>query len=118
MRNGSVLPSIVDVSPCRADRVDRPRLNLLTSVGGGQPYRLQAQGDFRNTAGSQQWQQLYGRRSASERTNSYDQEVVAKGSAVKMRGLAAFSFAGAIRTLGQLLRRACNFVLDATYTCF
>jgi hypothetical protein len=23
---------------------------LLTSVGGGQPYRLQAQGDFRNTA--------------------------------------------------------------------
>jgi len=66
--------------------------------------------------GSQQWQQFYGRRSASERTNSYDQEVIAKGSAVKMRGLAAFSFAGAIRTLGQLLRRACNFVLDATYT--
>jgi len=66
--------------------------------------------------GSQQWQQLYGMRSASERTNSYDQEVISKGSAVKMRGLAAFRFAGAIRTLGQLLRRACNFVLDATYT--
>ncbi len=66
--------------------------------------------------GSPQWRQLYGMRSASERTNSYDQEVIAKGSAVKMRGLAAFSFAGAIRTLGQLLRRACNFVLDATYT--
>ena len=66
--------------------------------------------------GSQQWQQLYAMRSASERTNSYDQEVIAKGSAVKMRGLAAFSFAGSIRTLGQLLRRACNFVLDATYT--
>lgn len=66
--------------------------------------------------GSQQWRQLYAKRSASERTNSYDQEVVAKGSAVKMRGLAAFRFAGAIRTLGQLLRRACNFVLDATYT--
>ena len=66
--------------------------------------------------GSQQWQQLYGMRSASERTNSYDQEVISKGSAVKMRGLAAFSFAGAMRTLGQLLRRACNFVLDATYT--
>jgi hypothetical protein len=66
--------------------------------------------------GSQQWRQLYAKRSASERTNSYDQEVIAKGSAVKMRGLAAFSFAGAIRTLGQLLRRACNFVLDATYT--
>jgi hypothetical protein len=66
--------------------------------------------------GSQQWRNFYGMRSASERTNSYDQEVIAKGSAVKMRGLAAFSFAGAIRTLGQLLRRACNFVLDATYT--
>jgi hypothetical protein len=35
LRNGSGLPSIVDVSPCRADRVDRPRLNLLNSVGGG-----------------------------------------------------------------------------------
>jgi hypothetical protein len=66
--------------------------------------------------GSQQWRTLYGKRSASERTNSYDQEVIAKGSAIKMRGLAAFRFAGAIRTLGQLLRRACNFVLDATYT--
>jgi hypothetical protein len=66
--------------------------------------------------GSQPWQHVYAMRSASERTNSYDQEVIAKGSAVKMRGLAAFSFAGAIRTLGQLLRRACNFVLDATYT--
>jgi hypothetical protein len=66
--------------------------------------------------GSQQWRSLYAKRSASERTNSYDQEVIAKGSAVKMRGLAAFRFAGAIRTLGQLLRRACNFVLDATYT--
>ena len=42
--------------------------------------------------------------------------LIAKGSAVKMQGLAAFRFAGSIRTLGQLLRRACNFVLDATYT--
>jgi hypothetical protein len=66
--------------------------------------------------GSQQWHRLYAMRWASERTNSYDQEVIAKGSAVKMRGLAAFSFAGSIRTLGQLLRRACNFVLDVTYT--
>jgi hypothetical protein len=55
-------------------------------------------------------------RSASERTNSDDQEVIAKGSAVTMRGRAALSFAGAMRTLGQLRRRACNFVLDATYT--
>jgi len=33
-----------------------------------------------------------------------------------MRGLKAFCFAGAIRTLAQLLRRALNFVLDVTYT--
>jgi hypothetical protein len=33
-----------------------------------------------------------------------------------MRGLQAFRFAGAIRTLAQLLRRALNFVLDVTYT--
>ena len=66
--------------------------------------------------GTPAWQRFYAMRSASERTNSYDQEVIAKGSAVKMRGLAAFSFAGSMRTLGQLLRRACNFVLDATYT--
>ena len=33
-----------------------------------------------------------------------------------MRGLQAFRFAGAIRTLAQLLRRAQNFVLDVTYT--
>jgi hypothetical protein len=33
-----------------------------------------------------------------------------------MRGLKAFRFAGAIRTLAQLLRRALNFVLDVTYT--
>lgn len=53
---------------------------------------------------------------ASERTNSYDQEVITKGSALKMRGLAALRFAGSLRTLGQLLRRACTFVLDATST--
>ena len=50
MRNGSALPSIVDVSPCRAGRVDEPRLNLLNFVGDGQRYRLPAQGHFRNTA--------------------------------------------------------------------
>jgi hypothetical protein len=66
--------------------------------------------------GTPAWQRLYAMRWASERTNRYDQEVIATGSALKMRGLAAFSFAGAIRTLGQLLRRACNFVLDVTYT--
>ena len=33
-----------------------------------------------------------------------------------MRGLKAFRFAGAMRTLAQLLRRALTFVLDATYT--
>src|SRR5688500_6543205 len=55
MRNGSALPSIVDVSPCRAGRVDEPRLNCLNFVGDGQRYRLPAQGHFRNTAPSRLW---------------------------------------------------------------
>jgi len=58
----------------------------------------------------------YQARSASERTNSYDQEVVGNAHPLRMRGLKAFRFAGAIRTLAQLLRRALNFVLDVTYT--
>jgi hypothetical protein len=33
-----------------------------------------------------------------------------------MRGLKAFCFAGAIRTLAQLLCRALTFVLDVSYT--
>ena len=66
--------------------------------------------------GTSAWQQLYAARTASERTNSYDQEVIANGRPLRMRGLKAFRFAGAIRTLAKLLRRALNFVLDVTYT--
>ena len=66
--------------------------------------------------GTPAWQSLYGARSSSERTNSYDQEVIGKAHPLRMRGLKAFRFAGAIRTLAQLLRRALNFVLDVTYT--
>jgi hypothetical protein len=66
--------------------------------------------------GSQAWHDLYQARSASERTNSYDQEVMAQAHPLRMRGLKAFRFAGAMRTLAQLLRRALNFVLDVTYT--
>ena len=66
--------------------------------------------------GAKAWQNLYGARSASERTNSYDQEVIANAHPLRMRGLQAFRFAGALRTLAQLLRRAMNFVLDTTYT--
>jgi hypothetical protein len=66
--------------------------------------------------GSKAWHDLYGARSASERINSYDQEVVGNAHPLRMRGLKAFRFAGAIRTLAQLLRRALNFVLDVTYT--
>jgi len=62
------------------------------------------------------WQRLYRARSASERTNSYDQEVIANAHPLRMRGLKAFRFAGAIRTLAQLLSRALNFVLDVTCT--
>jgi len=66
--------------------------------------------------GSKAWYDLYKARSSSERTNSYDQEVVGKAHPLRMRGLKAFGFAGAIRVLAQLLRRALSFVLDATYT--
>jgi len=66
--------------------------------------------------GTPAWQRLYAARTASERTNSYDQEVIANGRPLRMRGLNAFRFAGAIRTLAQLLRRALNFVLDVTST--
>jgi hypothetical protein len=66
--------------------------------------------------GTPAWQCLYAARSASERTNSYDQEVIANAHPLRMRGLKALRFAGAIRTLAQLLRRALNFVLDVTYT--
>jgi len=66
--------------------------------------------------GTPAWQRLYAARSASERTNSYDQEVIANAHPLRMRGLKALRFAGAIRTLAQLLRRALNFVLDVTYT--
>ncbi len=66
--------------------------------------------------GTPAWHHLYAARSASERTNSYDQEVIANARPLRMRGLKAFRFAGAIRTLAQLLRRALNFVLDVTYT--
>jgi hypothetical protein len=66
--------------------------------------------------GTKAWQSLYGARTASERTNSYDQEVVGKAHPLRMRGLKAFRFAGAIRTLAQRLRRALHFVLDVTYT--
>jgi hypothetical protein len=66
--------------------------------------------------GSKAWHELYQARSSSERTNSYDQEVVGNAHPLRMRGLKAFRFAGAIRTPAQLLRRALNFVLDVTYT--
>jgi len=66
--------------------------------------------------GTPAWQRLYAARSASERTNSYDQEVLANAHPLRMRGLQAFRFAGAIRTLAQLLRRALHFGLDVTST--
>jgi hypothetical protein len=66
--------------------------------------------------GTPAWQRLYAARSARERTNSYDQAVIATAHPLRMRGLKAFRFAGAIRTLAQLRCRALNFVLDVTYT--
>jgi hypothetical protein len=66
--------------------------------------------------GTPAWQRLSAARSASERTNRYDQEVSAHAHPLRMRGLKAFRCAGAIRTLAQLLRRALHFVLDVTST--
>jgi hypothetical protein len=66
--------------------------------------------------GTSAWHHLYAARTASERTNGYDQEVIAHGRPPRLRGLQAFRFAGATRTLAQLLRRALNFVLDVTST--
>lgn len=66
--------------------------------------------------GTEAWKILYAARTASERTNSYDQEVIDPGHPPKVRGLKAFRFAGALRTVAHLLRRALQFVLDVTYT--
>ena len=66
--------------------------------------------------GTPAWQRLYAARSASARTNSDDQEVIANAHPLRMRGLQAFRFAGAMRTLAQRLRRAVNFVLDVIST--
>jgi hypothetical protein len=66
--------------------------------------------------GTSAWHRLYAARTASERTNSYDQEVIANGRPPRLRGLKALRFAGAIRTLAQLLRRALHFGLDVTST--
>jgi hypothetical protein len=66
--------------------------------------------------GTAAWNILYAARTASERTNSYAQEVIDNGRPAKLRGLKAFRFAGAIRTVAHLLRRAITFILDVTYT--
>ena len=42
--------------------------------------------------------------------------MIASAHPLRMRGLKAFRFAGAMQTLAQLLCRALNFVLDVTYT--
>jgi hypothetical protein len=64
--------------------------------------------------GTPAWHHLYEARSASERTNSDDQEGIAQAHPLRMRGLKAFRCAGAIRTFAQLVRRALNVVLDVT----
>ena len=66
--------------------------------------------------GSDEWQKLYNHRTAAERVNSYDQEVIAGGRRQRFRGLKAFSFSGSVRTLAQLLRKTLNFVLSVTHT--
>jgi hypothetical protein len=65
---------------------------------------------------TEDWKILYAARTASERTNSYNQEVIDHGRPPKLRGLKAFRFSGAIRTVAHLLHRALTFILDVTYT--
>ncbi|MCP3967055.1 MAG: hypothetical protein GY718_12010, partial [Lentisphaerae bacterium] len=66
--------------------------------------------------GTKKWKGYYTKRSASERINSYDQEVIEVGCKPKLRGLKAFKFSGSIRTLAQLLRKSLIFVLNVTFT--
>ena len=56
--------------------------------------------------GTEAWKLLYAARPARERTHSDDQEVIDKGRPPQLRGLQAFRFWGAIRTVAHLLRRA------------
>jgi hypothetical protein len=66
--------------------------------------------------GTEAWKILYAARTASERTNRDDQEVIDNGRPPKLRGLKAVRCLGAIRTVAHLLRRALPFVLDVTQT--
>jgi hypothetical protein len=66
--------------------------------------------------GTADWNILSAARTASERTNRDAQEVIDNGRPSKLRGLKAFRFAGAIRTVAHSLRRAMTFILDVTYT--
>src|SRR5215467_13875878 len=45
-RSGSALRSIASGSACRAGLFDKPKCNSINCVRSGQPYSLQAQGDF------------------------------------------------------------------------
>ena len=66
--------------------------------------------------GTPAWHRLYGARTASEQTKGYDQEGIANGRPLRMRGRKALRCAGTIWTLAQLLRRALNVVLDVPST--
>jgi len=50
LKKGSVLLRIANGSACRADPLDRLKLNSINCVRDGRRYSLQAQGDFRVTA--------------------------------------------------------------------
>src|SRR5439155_13873186 len=49
-RKGSALLNIGGDAACKVDPFDKPKLNWINCVRGGQRYRLQAQGDFCATA--------------------------------------------------------------------
>jgi hypothetical protein len=60
------------------------------------------------------WKTLDAPRTSSERTTHYDHEVIANGHLPKFRWLQVFRFSAVIRTVGHMLRRALQFVLDVT----
>jgi hypothetical protein len=53
---------------------------------------------------------------ASEETNSDAQDLIDSGRSLRLQGLQAFPFAGAIYPLAHLLYWALYFVRDVTYT--
>src|SRR2546422_11074133 len=60
-RKGSALLNIGGDAACKVDPFDKPKLNWINCVRGGQRYRLQAQGDFCATATGPSFSKIFKR---------------------------------------------------------